>query len=437
VGRSQQIPRGGADGFGADADDTGCPILHVDMDAFYCSVEVRRRPELRGKPVIVGGAGPRGVVSAASYEAREYGVRSAMPGVRARRMCPHAIFLPPDFIEYSRASRAVMQIFREVTPLVEPLSMDEAFLDVAGAGRLLGRPAEIAALIRRRVRDEQALPCSVGIASTKFVAKLASTRAKPDGMVVVPVDRVLDYLHPLPVAALWGVGERSAETLRRLGLTTVRDLAQAPAGMLRAALGEAAAAHLHELAWGRDPRAVSPEHVEKSIGAETTFDVDVDDLDLLRRTFLALAGKAAARLRQAGQVGRTISIKVRLSDFRTLNRSRTLGAPTDVTKEIFGTAWSLYEALRPGDRIRLVGVRIEGLVEAGRAPRQLALGARERGWSEAERAADAAVARFGAAAVRPASLLGAAGQPRGAEWSGAPGPWDPRAEAGTGEKPDS
>jgi DNA polymerase-4 len=437
VGRSQQVPRGPADGFGPDADDSGCPILHVDMDAFYCSVEIRRRPELRGKPVIVGGAGPRGVVSSASYEARRYGVRSAMPGARARRMCPQAIFLPPDFTEYSAASRAVMQIFREVTPLVEPLSMDEAFLDVAGAQRLLGRPAQIAALIRARVRDEQALPCSVGVAPSKFVAKLASTRAKPDGMVVVPADRVLDYLHPLPVEALWGVGERSAEALRRLGLATVRDLAQAPTGMLRAALGEAAATHLHELAWGRDPRSVEPEHVEKSIGAETTFDVDIDDLALIRRTMLALASKAAVRLRQAGQVGRTISIKVRLADFRTLNRSRTLGGPTDVTKEIFETAWSLYEALRPGDRIRLVGVRIEGLVEAGRAPRQLALGAREHGWSEAERAADAAVARFGAAAVRPASLLGPAGRLRGAEWTGGLGPWDRSGKEQAGEKPDS
>jgi DNA polymerase IV len=437
VGRSQQLPRGQADGFGPGADDTGCPILHVDMDAFYCSVETRRRPELRGKPVIVGGAGPRGVVSSASYEARVFGVRSAMPGSRARRLCPQAIFLPPDFTEYTAASRAVMRIFREITPLVEPLSMDEAFLDVAGAQRLLGRPAEIAALIRRRVRDEQSLPCSVGVAPSKFVAKLASTRAKPDGLVVVPADRVLDYLHPLPVEALWGVGERTAETLRRLGLATVRDLAAAPPGMIRSALGEAAATHLHELAWGRDPRAVSPEHVEKSIGAETTFDVDVDDLALIRRTLLALAGKAAARLRQAGQVGRTISIKVRLSDFRTLNRSRTLAGPTDVTKEIFETAWSLYEALQPGDRIRLVGVRIEGLLEAGRAPRQLTIDGRERGWAEAERAADAAVARFGAAAVRPASLLGMAGQVSGADWSGAPGPWDRSGESRSGENPDT
>ncbi len=352
------MPRGRAEGFGADADDTGCPILHVDMDAFYVSVEVRRRPELTGKLVVVGGAGPRGVVSSASYEARAYGVRSAMPGSQARRLCPGAIFLPPDFAEYTAASRAVMRIFREVTPLVEPLSMDEAFLDVSGAQRLLGRPAQIAALIRRRVREEQRLPCSVGVAPSKFVAKLASTRAKPDGLVVVPAGRVLDYLHPLPVDALWGVGERSAETLRRLGLQTVGDLAEAPPGMIRSA-------------------------------------------------------------------------------FRTLNRSRTLGAPTDVTKEIFETAWSLYEILRPGDRIRLVGVRIEGLLDAGRAPRQLALGVRERGWSEAERAADAAVARFGAAAVRPASLLGPAGQLREADWTGAPGPWDGGPEDPTGENTDT
>jgi len=437
VGRSQQVPRGPAEGFGPDADDAGCHFLHVDMDAFYASVEVRRRPELKGKPVIVGGVGPRGVVSAASYEARVYGVRSAMPGSRARRLCPHAVFLPPDFTEYSAASRAVMRIFREVTPLVEPLSLDEAFLDVSGAQRLLGRPAQIAALIRRRVREEQELPCSVGVAPSKFLAKLASTRAKPDGLVVVPATRILDYLHPLPVDALWGVGERSAEILRRLGLATIRDLAHAPIGMIRSALGEAAAAHLHELAWGRDPRAVETEHVEKSIGAETTFDTDVDDLAIIRHTLLALAGKAAGRLRQAGQVGRTVSIKVRLADFRTLNRSRTLGGPTDVTKEIFETAWSLYEALRPGDRIRLVGVRIEGLLDAGRAPRQLALGARERGWSEAERAADAAVARFGAAAVRPASLLGPAGQLRGGEWSGAPEPWDRAREDPSGENTDT
>src|ERR671916_534352 len=213
------------------------------MDAFFAAVEIRRRPELRGKPVVVGGVGPRGVVSSASYEARRYGVRSAMPTMRAGALGPHAVFLPPDFPAYSAASRAVMQIFRDVTPLVEPLSLDEAFLDVAGARRLFGPPATIARRIRERVAGEEGLTCSVGVAPTKFVAKLGSTRAKPDGLMVVPADLVLDFLHPLPVDALWGVGERAAETLRRLGLSTVGEIAQAPWSMLRGALGEASATH--------------------------------------------------------------------------------------------------------------------------------------------------------------------------------------------------
>ena len=406
MGRSQSLPRGGDPRFGPDADDTGCPILHVDMDAFFASVEVRRRPELRGRPVVVGGVGPRGVVSSASYEARRYGVRSAMPTARARALCPHAVYLPPDFSQYTAASRAVMQIFRDVTPLVEPLSLDEAFLDVAGARRLFGSPVEIARLIRRRVAEEQELTCSVGVAPSKFVAKLGSTRAKPDGLLVVPADRVLDFLHPLPVAALWGVGERSAEGLRRLGLNTVGDLAEAPFGLLRRAVGEAAAAHLHELAWGRDPRSVTPEHVEKSIGAEVTFDADVTDPLEIRRALLALAEKVGARLRAAGQVGRTVSLKVRLAPFRTVNRSRTLPVPTDTAREMFDTAWALWTALDPGEPVRLVGVRMEGLAAAEETPRQLTLGAPERGWREAEAAADAAAARFGRSVIGPASLLG-------------------------------
>ncbi len=405
MGRSQSLPRGGDPRFGPDADDTGCPILHVDMDAFYASVEVRHRPELRGRAVVVGGVGPRGVVSSASYEARQYGVRSAMPTMRARALCPHAIFLPPDFTRYTAASRAVMQIFRDVTPLVEPLSLDEAFLDVAGARRLFGSPATIGRRIRERVAAEQGLTCSVGVGPSKFVAKLGSTRAKPDGLLVVPAAQVLAFLHPLPVSALWGVGERSAEALLRLGLRTVGDLAQAPIGMLRTALGQAAAAHLHELAWGRDPRRVSPEQVEKSIGAEVTFDVDVDDPEQLRRTFLALAEKVGARLRDAEQVGRTVSIKVRMSDFRTISRSRTLEVPTDVAREIFDIAWSLFAALPSGEQIRLVGVRAEGLHRADATPRQLTLGEPERGWREAEVAADAAAARFGRSVIGPASLL--------------------------------
>jgi DNA polymerase-4 len=392
--------------FGIGGDDTGCPILHVDMDAFFASVEVRRRPELRGKPVVVGGVSGRGVVSSASYEARAFGVRSAMPTGRARALCPQAVFLPPDSTAYGEASRAVMAIFRDVTPLVEQLSVDEAFLDVAGARRLLGSPARIAVDLRERIARELELPCSVGVAPTKFLAKLGSARAKPDGLLIVPRARVLEFLQPLPVSALWGVGERSAEQLHRFGLRTVGDVANAPMGLLRSAVGDAAAAHLHELASGRDPRPVTTGREEKSIGSETTFDVDVDDSGRVRQTLLALSGQVGARLRAAGQSGRTIAIKVRFADFRTINRSRTLAVATDVTQEIFQTAWALFGALGQTDRIRLVGVRVEGLSDVEGAARQLTLGEPERGWREAERAVDAAASRFGRSVVRPASLLG-------------------------------
>jgi DNA polymerase IV len=407
VGRNQLIAGEGptgADGFGPDADDTGCGILHVDMDAFFAAVEVRRHPELRDRPVIVGGLGARGVVSSASYQAREFGVHSAMPMVRARRLCPHAAYLPPDFAEYSAASRAVMAIFGEITPLVEPLSLDEAFLDVAGARRRLGTAAEIARQIRARVAADQHLTCSVGVAPTKFVAKLASSRAKPDGLLVVPADRVVEYLHRLPVGALWGVGERTAAALHRLGLTTVADIAGTAPETLRSVLGEAAGQHIHDLSWGRDPRPVNPRAPEKSVGAETTFDTDVTDPDQLRRTLLALAGQCASRARRVGVVGRTVTIKVRYSDFRTINRSRTLPAATDVAREMFETGWALFTALAATDPVRLIGLRLESLL-AEDAPRQLTLGERDHGWREAEQAVDAATDRFGSAAVRPASLL--------------------------------
>ncbi|MDQ1748377.1 MAG: polymerase [Frankiaceae bacterium] len=387
-------------------DDTGCSILHVDMDAFYASVELRERPELVGRPVIVGGLGGRSVVLSATYEARGFGVHSAMPMARARRLCPQATVIPPTPGVYAEASRGVMEIFRSITPLVEPLSLDEAFLDVAGARRRLGTPAQIGDLIRARVADEQRLPCSVGVASTKFLAKLASGRAKPDGLLVVPRDGIVEFLHPLPIGALWGVGERAEEALSRLGLRTIGDIADTPEATLARALGPAVGASLSALAWGRDDRAVVPHEPDRSIGAEETFARDVEDPVVVRRELLRLAERTAARLRQAGHVGRTVSIKVRFADFTTITRSKTMAEPTDVARVVYDTAKNLYDALRlDRARIRLVGVRVEGLADAVRTPRQLAMDGGGEEWRAAERAADQAVARFGAGAVRPAALV--------------------------------
>jgi DNA polymerase IV len=404
VGRSQELGRTGPPA-GPPADDTGCPILHVDMDAFYASVELRRRPELRGRPVIVGG-GRRGVVLSATYEARTFGVRSAMPMGRALRLCPDAVVVPPDMARYAAASAGVLAVFRSVTPLVEPLSLDEAFLDVSGARRRLGRPGWIGEWIRARIADEQGITCSVGVAPTKFLAKLASSRCKPDGLLVVPVTGVEAFLHPLPVSALWGVGERTAAQLASLGLRTVGDGAALPLRGRAWSLGDGVAAHLHGLANGQDPRPVVPDEPDRSIGAEETFDADVDDHAVIHRELLRLAEKTAARLRASGQAGRTVSIKVRFADFTTITRARTLPAPTDAGHEVYATARALYDALeldRP--RIRLVGVRVEGIAVAGDAARQLELGARERGWRDADRAVDRAVDRFGRGAVRPATLV--------------------------------
>ncbi|MBV9098819.1 MAG: DNA polymerase IV [Frankiaceae bacterium] len=388
------------------ADDTGCPILHVDMDAFYASVELRTRPDLIGKPVIVGGLGGRSVVLSATYEARAFGVHSAMPMARARRLCPQATVIPPTPGVYAEASRAVMEIFRSVTPLVEPLSLDEAFLDVGGARRRLGSAAAIGDLIRARVADEQRLPCSVGVASTKFLAKLASGRAKPDGLLVVPRDGVVEFLHPLPVGALWGVGEKTEEALARLGLRTIGDIAHTPEATLARAVGPAAGAALAALAWGRDDRPVVPHEPDRSIGAEETFARDVEDPVVVHRELLRLSERTATRLRKAGHVARTVSIKVRFADFTTITRSKTLADPTDVTRVVYDTAKTLYDALRlDRARIRLVGVRVEGLSDAVRTPQQLAVDGGHEEWRAAERAADQAVARFGAGAVRPAALV--------------------------------
>jgi DNA polymerase IV len=404
MSRSQVRRPTGRIGFGAD--DTGCTILHVDMDAFYASVSLRTRPELHGQPVIVGGGGNRGVVLSATYEARALGIHSAMPMSRARRTAPQAVIIEPDHRAYAQVSRNVMALFGSITPLVEPLSLDEAFLDVSGALRRLGSPTAIAELIRARVQDEQQITCSVGVATTKFVAKLASTRAKPDGLLVVPADRVIDFLHPLPVGALWGVGEKTEAQLTRLGLRTVGDIANTPAATLQRALGQAAGTHLHELSWGRDPRAVSPHEPEKSVGNEETFEHDIDDPAVIHAHLLRLSDQVAGRLRAAGYVGRTVSLKVRFADFSTITRSRTLTRTTDIGKDIYDTVRGLYDGLGlQRVHIRLVGVRMEGLAEAQDAPQQLLLGEEDHGRREAEVAVDALRARYGSDAVRPARLV--------------------------------
>jgi DNA polymerase-4 len=387
----------------------GCPILHVDMDAFYASVAVRDRPDLHDVPVVVGG-GYRGVVLSANYLAREYGVRSAMPMTRARRLCPLAVVVNPDFEVFAGVSSSVMENFRRVTPLVEVLSLDEAFLDVSGSVRRLGSPYSIAEHLRALIYDEQGITCSVGVASSATIAKIASRRAKPDGVVVVPAHLVTSFLHPLEVEELWGVGEKTAAMLNRLGLMTVGDLAHTPVTTLQRAVGPGLGAHLHALAWGEDRRAITPrrgpDEPDKSIGADETFGRDTDDREVILREVLRLSAKVAARMRTAAVAGRTVTVKVRFADFTTLTRSRTLGEATDVTREIYRTAATLFTALGlQRARIRLVGVRVEGLVPRATVQRQLVLGERDRGWSDADRAMDRAVSRFGAAAVRPASLL--------------------------------
>lgn len=387
-------------------DDTGCHVLHVDMDAFFAAVELRTRPELVDRPVVVAGAGPRSVVLSANYPARRFGISSAMPVAAARKLCPHAVYLPPTRGLYSEVSRSVMALFREITPLVEPLSLDEAFLDVGGALRRLGATAtEIGARLRARVEAEHGVTCSVGVAGVKFAAKLASGMAKPDGMVVVPVRETVSFLRPLPVSALWGVGPKTAEVLRGHGLHTIADIAATPLDRLRRWVGVATAEHLHALAHGRDERPVVPESEEKSLGAERTFDTDLTDREAQERQLLDLSEKVAAILRRRGLRGRTVSIKVRFSDFRTITRARTLSGATDVAREIHATAVSLLEEAATAP-VRLLGVRVEGLSGATDAEQLTLEDVRPTSrWRDAEIAVDSARSKFGVAAVRPASLL--------------------------------
>jgi DNA polymerase IV len=380
------------------------PILHVDMDAFYASVEVRKDPSLAGRPVLVGGAGGRGVVASASYEARRFGVRSAMPMARARRLCPDAVVLPPDFDAYRTVSGQLLDLFRSMTPLVEPLSLDEAFLDVGGAVRLLGAPEAIGHELRRRIAGDLGLPASVGIGPTKFVAKLCSGKAKPDGLLHVRAEDVADYLAPLGVRDLWGVGEQTAAKLDRYGIRRVADVRTAPAATLRRILGPAAAAHLAQLAWGEDPRRVIPYEPAKGMSAEETFDRDVDDPAVLRRELLRLAEKVARRLRAGAVAARTATLKLRYASFETITRSRTLTAPTDEATALHREVCTALDALRlERVRVRLIGLGTSNLVPAG-AARQLELLDDDR-WRRLERAADVARDRFGDAAVTRGALL--------------------------------
>jgi DNA polymerase-4 len=396
-GNSASTPQG---------DDVGCNILHIDMDAFFALVEVRENPSLAGKQVIVGYDGNRGVVLSATYEARKLGVHSAMPMSRALRLAPNAIVVEPDHEKYSEVSENVMAIFESITPLVQPLSVDEAFLDISGAQKLMGTPSQIGEVIRARVSDEQGITCSVGVASTMFVAKLATNFAKPDGLHVVPADKVIEFLHPLPIGALWGVGEKTAEQLSRLGLVNVSDIANTPVKTLARVVGQAAAEHLYELSWGRDPRTVTPNQAEKSIGAERTFESDIDDPEEILAQILDLSNKVAKRLRAANYFSRTITIKVRFADFTSVTRSKSLPSSTDLATDIYATSKSLFEAMHlQRARIRLVGVRATGLVPTSESSVQLEFSERDSGWREAEEAMDQVSLKFGNSAVKPARLI--------------------------------
>ena len=379
------------------------PVLHADLDAFYASVEVLKDPTLRGKPVIVGGTGGRGVVSSASYEARRFGVRSAMPSVRARRLCPDGVFLSPDFEAYKAHSNRFREVLLSYTPLVEPISLDEAFLDVGGAVRLFGAPEQIARRLRDNVAAEVGVTVSVGVAPTKFVAKLASDLCKPDGLLVVPATEVLSFLEPLPVGRLWGVGEKTAETLGRLAIRTIGDLGRTPESILERLIGEAASRHLSELSHGVDPRDVVPYEAPKSIGNEETFDRDIDERDEIFRELLALATRVGSRLREEGYRARTVVLKARLANFTTLTRSLTLNDATDVGNDLYRAATELFDRLPAGSpRYRLLGVQASGLLPAG--AEQLAMLRSER-WGDVDRALDRIERRFGKGAAKPASLL--------------------------------
>src|SRR5262245_59172104 len=387
-------------------------ILHVDMDAFYASIELRDRPDLAGRPVAVGGsAQKRGVIAAASYAAREYGVHSAMPTAQALRLCPELVLLPADFDKYTRVSQEIMAIFQRYTPLVEPLSLDEAFLDVEGCERLFGDAVAIGRAIKADILRETGLVASIGVAPSKFLAKLASGLDKPDGFRVIQPEEVRSVLDPLPVSAIFGVGERTAKRLEALGVTTVSQLASRPRDEVMREF-RASGAWIHDLAHGIDPRRVNPRREEKSHGLERTFEKDIADREELRLLLYEFCEEVSHELRHRGLRGRTVTLKARYSDFRTLTRSKTLELPVNNGKRIYATARELLDKLPEGP-LRLLGVQLSNLTDV-RAPVQADLFGTlepprgeesERKLERATVALDKLRARFGAGTVTPGSLL--------------------------------
>ena len=377
------------------------------MDAFYPAVEVRDRPELKGKPVIVGGMGDRGVVSSASYEARRFGVHSAQPTATARRLCPKGIFLPVRMVRYKEVSRQVFAIFHCFTPLVEPLSIDEAFLDVTGVERLAGQPQEIALKIKQKVLKETGLTVSAGVAPSKFVAKIASDMDKPDGLTVVPPDRVREFLDPLPVNKMWGVGRATQQVLTRLGVRTFQDLRRMPVKVLEKALGKHGAA-MHRLAMGMDDREVVPEHVTKSIGHEESFAVNILALEEAKKEILSLAGRVARRMRREKLKGATISLKVKYSDFTQISRASALHMPTDDSGDIYAVACRLLKKTDVGKRaVRLLGISLSQLtsLEDGTQLSLFGPDSSSLKRKELNTALDSICDKFGEKSIRPATLI--------------------------------
>lgn len=381
------------------------PILHVDMDSFYVEVERLRDPGLVGKPVAVGGSGPRGVIASASYEARRFGVRSAQPTATARRLCRELVVVSSDHGRYDDVSAEVFAIFRSFTPLVEGLSLDEAFLDVRGLRLHYESAVAVGEEIRRRIRDDLGLPASVGVAAVKFVAKLASESAKPDGLHHVPVTAQLEFLHGLAASAMWGVGPATQAALAKMGVETVADIASLPESILSTALGPSAGRHLHDLARGIDPRGVVPDIAAKSISVEETYDEDLEGIEVVETALLAHAQRLSGRLRRAGLRARTVNLKVRYPDFTTVGRSLTVPDAIDGARQLFKVSSELLRGLDGLDRpVRLLGLGASSLEPSG-SPTQLGMDL-DADWDRVEDAIAEVRKRFGEAAIGPARLYG-------------------------------